>query len=453
MKHFSEQFNKQSKSVSLQAVEREMLRSKVVSYMEYHPLPATAQKVKKSIPSPFGDTFKVVQIPTGLILRWSAAFSVLLLVVIPVLAEQAVPGDSLYAVKVRFNEEVRSSLTLDQHAKVEWETKRLNRRIAEARQLASEGKLTPEVEVQMVAAVREHTQNVQKEIDTLRTSDADGATLASIELNTTLEAQSASLQEEGKTTLATAVSDAVSTTNSNQLLVDVLNETISKQDDQPDATIPSYDKIMARIEQNTTRSYELLNSIKFTDKDPLKTSLDRRLQDVNHSIEDANNIKSKDEAAASKELIDALERTQKLIVFMSAIDANRSVDLESVVPVILTTDEKQQLAMQLSAEIGQKIETIEALRPKLSASVAGKVDAAVVAAKKKQEEIKADTSKVINRDVAKDTFALLDDALGVIAASGISTTVPATPTIPDTKNASSTSPTSTTTPVKVETPE
>ncbi len=449
MKHFSEQFHKQSKSVSLQAVECEMLRSKVVSYMEYHPLPAVVPKAKKSISSPFGDAFRVVPIPTALIFRWSAVFSVLLLIVIPVLAERSIPGDSLYAVKVRFNEEVRSSLTLDQHAKVEWETKRLNRRIAEARQLASEGKLTPQVEAQVVAAVREHTQNVQKEIDTLRTSDADGATLASIELNTTLEAQSASLQEEGKASLATVATEP--TPNSNQLLVDVLNETISKQDGKTDVTIPSYDKIMARIEQNTTRSYELLNTIKFVENDSLKTGLDRRLQDVNHSIEDANSIKSKDEAAASRELIDALERTQKLIVFMSAIDANRAVDLESVVPVILTADEKQQLATQLSAQIGQKIETLQSLHSKLSPSVAGKVDAAITAAKKKQEEMKADAAKVVNHDVAKDTLTLLDDALAVVAASGVSITAPATPGI---KTASSTV-TGTTTPAKTktETPE
>jgi Domain of unknown function (DUF5667) len=452
MKHFSEQFHKQSKSVSLQTIERDALRARVVSYMEYHPLPSVAAKATKSVPSPFGDAFKVVSFPTSLVFRWSAAFSVLVLIVIPLLAEQSVPGDNLYAVKVRFNEEVRSSLTLDQHAKVEWETKRLNRRIAEARQLASEGKLTPEVEAQVVAAVREHTQNVQKEIDTLRTSDADGATLASIELNTTLEAQSASLLEEGKTTLAAAVTDAEVSTNSNQLLVDVLNETISKQDGQPDATIPSYDKIMARIEQNTTRSYELLSSIKFVDNDPLKAALDRRLQDVNHSIEDANTIKPNDEAAASRELIDALERTQKLIVFMSAIEVNRGVDLESVVPVILTAEEKQQLAAQLNVELGQKIETLETVHPKLSVGVASKVDVAIAAAKKKQEELKADTTKVTSREVAKDTFALLDDAVAVVVASGVSVTAPTTAADVATKNASST-PTGTTTPTKVETPE
>ncbi len=424
MKRFSEQFHTKAQSVKLQAVERDTLKARLVSYMEYHPMPVSTpvpRKFAASQPLPFADTFKVLQIPTASIFRWSAAFSVLLLIMIPVLAEKTVPGDNLYAVKVRFNEEVRSSLTLDQHAKVEWETKRLNRRIAEARQLASEGKLTPEVEVQVVAAVREHTENVQKEIETLRVSDADGATLASIELNTTLELQSTSLQEEGKTTLAAAVSDAQSATMSTQLLVDVLNETISKQDDQPDAAIPSYDKIMARIEQNNTRSHELLTSIKFNDADPLKSGIDRRLQDVNRSIEQANALRSQDEVTASQLLINTLERTQKLIVLMSDIDVNRNVDLELVVPIILTVQEQDEHIAQLNIEINRRVEVLEALRPQMSVALADKVGFSITAAKQKQEEVKSDRSKITNHDFAKNTLTLLDDALGVVKAAGIDT--------------------------------
>lgn len=432
MKRFSEQFHTKAETVKLQSVEREALRARVVSYMEYHPLPVESQKTKKGTaqPSPFVEAFKVVPVPAGMILRWSAVFSVLLLMIIPVLAEQTVPGDNLYAVKVRFNEEVRSSLTLEQHAKVEWEAKRLNRRIAEARQLASEGRLTPEIEVDVVAAVREHTENVQKEIDTLRSSDADGATIASIELNTTLELQSDSLQEEGKTALAAAVSDAQSSTNSTQLLVDVLNETISKHEDKPDDAVPAYDKIMARIEQNTTRSYELLNSIKFVENDSLKNGIDRRLQDVSRSIEAANALNAQDGVAASQELIATLERTQKLIVFMSDIEVNRGVDLESVVPVILTTEEKEQLLAQLNIEINQKIENLQALYPQMSVALAEKVEFSVTEARKKQEEMKADVQKVTSREIAQGTFTLLDDALGVVSASGIDVSV-VTPIIPD----------------------
>ena len=439
MKRFSEQFHKKSESVTLQPVERAELRSRVVSYMEYHPMAAATPVVKKRsfIRSPYGnEAFKTVPIPTAMILRWSVALSALILIIIPVLAEQTLPGDNLYAVKVRFNEELRSTLTFDQRDKITWETERLNRRIAEARLLASEGKLTDEVSAQVVASVREHTDNVQQEINTLRETDADGATFATIELSTTLELQSESLQQEGNTVLASAVADAsVSNTTSTQALVDVLNESISKQDAQTDdAAVPGYDKIMARVEQNTTRSYELLTSAKFSDNDPLKAAIDRRLQDVSRSIEEANGLRSEDETGASKKLIGTLERTQKLIVFMSDIKVNRGVDLETVVPAILTNEEKEQQLAQVNIEINHKIEILETLHPKLNAATAAKVDFSIQNAKQKQTEIKADKDKLTNHDFVKDTMALLDDALKVIAASGVSLTV--ADTLPTDNNSS-----------------
>jgi Domain of unknown function (DUF5667) len=236
MKRFTQQFHKQSESVKIQAAEKRELRERVVSYMEYHPMPASlAQSVRpvKSLSiSPYG----MVQIPFSIVFKWSAVATVFLLVVLPVMAERSVPGDNLYAVKVRFSEEVRSTLTLTSYAKVEWETERINRRVAEARLLASEGRLTSEVEVEIAAAVKEHTEMVQHEIDELRESDVDQATLASIELSTTLELQSASLQDDGNATLALAISD-VASGNSTQLVVDVINESLSANESQVESLL------------------------------------------------------------------------------------------------------------------------------------------------------------------------------------------------------------------------
>ena len=47
MKRFSEQLYKKSTSVKLQAAEKRELRERLVSYMEYHPLPAE-MKTKKA---------------------------------------------------------------------------------------------------------------------------------------------------------------------------------------------------------------------------------------------------------------------------------------------------------------------------------------------------------------------------------------------------------------------
>ncbi|MEZ4200705.1 MAG: hypothetical protein R3B69_03975 [Candidatus Paceibacterota bacterium] len=101
-----------------------------------------------------------------------------------------------YPVKVGFNEEVRSTLALSPYQKVEWETTRLERRIAEARLLASEGKLTPEVEAEMAEAVKAHNDAAQKEIASIRATDSEEAALASIALSSALTVQSESLESQ-----------------------------------------------------------------------------------------------------------------------------------------------------------------------------------------------------------------------------------------------------------------
>ena len=432
MKRFSEQFHKAAQSVSMQASEREALKARVISYIEYHPVTAA----QKATPSPYVESFKVVPLPRLWFTRWSAVVAVFFIMVIPVLAEQSVPGESLYAVKVRFNEEVRSTLTFNQQEKVEWETERLNRRIADARLLASKGELTEEVQAEVAAALREHTETVKEEIAELREDDVDGATFASIELTTTLELQSASLQQDDTVAMATDSSTDASPT---QKLVDVLNETLSQQDQADTSSIPSYDKIVARIEQNTTRSYELFNSIAFAEGDPINAGLDRRLQDISRSIDEANTLRPQDEAAASQLLIATLERTQKLIVYMSDVDVNRAVALDTVVPVILTPEERTSQLALLDTEINRKVEILETVHSQLNTEVAEKVDYSIRVAKENQDEVHATSMNLDAAEYAKDTVALLDDAIKVVEASGVSTAATASTSTATTATSTATS--------------
>ncbi len=424
MKRFSEQLHTKATTVKLQAAERRELRARVVSYMEYHPLPASmaptaARSAKKMLSIP---GYEMVQIPFSIVFKWSAAAAVFLLVVVPVLAERSVPGDNLYAVKVRFNEELRSSLTLTSYAKVEWETERINRRIAEARLLANEGKLTNEVEAEIAAAVKEHTEIVQHEIDEMRENDVDQATLASIQLSTTLELQSASLQEEGNTTLAIAMND-VAAGNPAQMVVDVINESLSANESQVEsAGIPAYDKIMARVEINTTRAYELLNSLPMAPEDQLRKDLSRRIDDANRSIEKAMSMRGENEAVASEYLVDVLQRTQKLVVYMSDIEANRAIALETVVPMVLTEDEQKQELAMVSAEIYRKQEILKTVTPKLSAAIAEKVAYSLQIAANNEALIASSTDVAGSLNVAKQSDALLADSLTLVKNAGIDIT-------------------------------
>ncbi len=450
MKRFSEQFNKKSLTVSLRSSERDALRERVFSYMEYHPLPIekTASVQKRSVGTsdeavPVLSYFKL---PSSLFVKAASAFAVVVLIAVPAAAEQSVPGDGLYAIKVQFNEELRGTLAFSPYQKIEWETERLNRRISEARLLASEGKLTEEVGAEIAAAVKEHTESVQSEIAVLREEDAEEAALASIELATTLEAQSAALQEHGS--LAMAVVEESS--DPAQQVADVLSESLSEQQSEVESLeLPSFDKVMARLEQQTTRAYEIQQSLALREDAQLHKDITRRLEDVGRSVSSAQATKESNQDVALETLIQALGRTQKLIVYMNDIEGNAAIALETVVPMILTEAEEAEKLAMLTNEIGRKSEILNAVLPQLPPPAAEKVSYAVEAAR---ADATMATEAVATAPLAQaeSKLAVLDDAFKIVAAEGVDVTKVATEPVVATDAASSTPETATTTPTEVE---
>jgi hypothetical protein len=426
MKRFSEQFYTKAQSVKLQAVERDELRVRIVSYMEYHPIEGVA---KVSTPKQVDEgQFQYVRFPFTAAAKWSMAVAAFVLVTVPVLAERSVPGETLFAVKVRFNEELISTLKLTPYEKVEWETERLNRRIAEARLLATEGKLTEEVEAEIVAAVQEHTESAEAGIEALRADDVDQATLASLELNTTLQMQSEALQGEEAATMVLAMVDESALADSSTVkLAEVLSESLSKQEAEADiANLPAYEKIMARVEINTTRAYELLKSQEAAIDQKQQQDVTRRLEDVNRTIERANGMRGQNDDVASEILLEALQRTMKIIVFMS--DTGAHSDIETVVPVEYTEDEYKQQLVALNEDVSRKIEMITILNPQVSAAASEKALYAIAIAKSNEAIIASSTEAASAVKLVSESVAVLEDALRIFEGEGVGAhTLPAVP--------------------------
>lgn len=436
MKRFSEQFHTKAQSVKLQAVERAELRNRVLSYMEYHPL-SSAQKIGEGKLQD-GTQFSYFRMPFSVsnVFRLSALTALLVLVVIPVLAEKTVPGDTLYAVKVRFNEEVISTLKLSPYEKVEWETERLNRRIAEAKLLANEGKLTDEVEAEIVAAVQEHTESVEESIEELREDDADQAALASIELSSTLQMQSDSLQSESESPVAMlAMKISPESANKTQKIADALNASISKQESGSDAAlILPYEKIMARVEINTTRAYELLNA-KSNSDDKRYADVTRRLEDIGRTIEQANALHDQNDPLATQTLLDALQRSKKIIVFMS--DGTSVSDIDTIVPIQYTEDEYKEQLGSLNLEVARKIEIVKTLQGQASESASQKASYALEIASGNLSN-STTTDPMTGVKIAKESLTVLDDTLRIFEAEGVQMNVAPQPVIEEPETASTT---------------
>jgi len=411
MKQFSQQFHKKATtSVRLDSAEQRELRERVLSYMEYHPLSAGVRATQREqIVS--NESFVRLQIPFAGMFRTSMVVAVLAVLVVPFIAERSVPGDALYAVKVQFNEEVRSTLTFDSYQKVEWETERLNRRIAEARLLASEGRLTDQVEQEVAEAVRVHAENAKREIEVLRAEDADDAEIATIALNTTLEVQSAALRSE-----RTDENGEVTTDSAENLIANSIDASRDGVEQTEEVVLPAYEKLMARVEQNTTRIYELRDALQAVASEEELADVNRRLADLDRLVAEAMQSAEGDEEQARKQLVEVLQRTQKLIVFMTELEVAKTVDIDTIVPVVLTDEEKRDEMSRLTNEIAQKQEQIGILLERAdNAALEEKVRQTQADIAARQETLASSTEDFAAfTTLASETLVLAGDTLSLL---------------------------------------
>ncbi|MFZ2189600.1 MAG: DUF5667 domain-containing protein [Candidatus Magasanikiibacteriota bacterium] len=85
-----------------------------------------------------------------------------------VAAENTLPGDWLYPVKVSINEEVREALSISPEAKVAWENRRAERRLEEVEKLSSEGKLTTSTSAMLANKFEEFSKKADERLQKLQ---------------------------------------------------------------------------------------------------------------------------------------------------------------------------------------------------------------------------------------------------------------------------------------------
>ena len=364
---------------------------RLVSYMEYHPLPASMKTVKPVTGlTPADSAVRMTNLNNWKFWQWSGVATVVLLIVVPYVAEKSVPGDMLYAVKVNFNEEVRSSLALNSYDKVAWETERLNRRIAEARLLASEGKMTEELENTVAEAVRVHSENAKKEIEELKQTDEGEATLASIQLDTTIALQSSALRSDVQTSpadsvMAVRIADVLAATQGNSTSVSAL---------------PSRERLVGRVEAETTRAHELLNSIAGHATEAERSDIKRRLEDIGRKTEAALQTFESSETEAQKQMLEVLKNTQKLIVFMTNINVRSSLTVDQVVPVTLTKEERVEAVKK---QVNDTANLIDRTKAALTATASVEVEEKV---KKTLDESETELKENIIPSLENNDFDL-----------------------------------------------
>jgi DNA-binding protein YbaB len=422
MKSFDTDIKKYTEKTRLKASERRELRERVFAYMEYHPLPKQSVDVRaitEGIPSESFLTFHF----SHLYMRVAGGVFALVLIIAPFFAEQSTPGDVLYFIKTGVNETIQGQLANSPYEKIEFETKLMERRITEARVLASEGKLTDEVKQQITDTVKEHTTAVQAGLAELRTQDAEGAAIAEISFNASLEVQSAMLGSD------TAIEDESLVDSIMVVMNDAREEVVQSQVENT----ASYDSLIAQVERETTRAYELFVTIKESATEEEISDIDRRLSDINRLTEEAKQAHEVHPEAATGDLAATLGLIQKLVAFMSDIDVRETVALADLVPVMLS-DAERSSTVQSEIEVlnGLKIEITERLTTLDEPGVEEKVSEALVHIDTLilQAGVALDTNEIVHAETSiAEARALMTD-IDILTQQEQTETLPPTEVVP-----------------------
>ncbi len=187
MNKLEEQFNKATRHITLSDQEKSDMRDAVVSYMEYMPIRnKTTLKVPRSFSTPF------------LRMRhFSGALMVAILVMtssfgVSFAADEALPGDLLYGVKVNINEEIKT-VFLSEDELISWEKERAERRLEEASRLMSEGRLDDKKREKVSKLFEEHTKAIVEHVLESEKTDPVLAAEVTSEFKDSLDAHEAVL--------------------------------------------------------------------------------------------------------------------------------------------------------------------------------------------------------------------------------------------------------------------
>ncbi|MEN9582728.1 MAG: hypothetical protein RL641_682 [Candidatus Parcubacteria bacterium] len=126
---------KQLKSIQMTHEEKDRMRIVLVSLSKKPSLSDYRMPIKSPVSSwTFAINFKTVGTAALVLILASTGVSFA--------AENTLPGDLLFPVKVNVNEEVRGALTISSEAKMDWEKERVVRRVVETERLLKTNKFT-----------------------------------------------------------------------------------------------------------------------------------------------------------------------------------------------------------------------------------------------------------------------------------------------------------------------
>jgi hypothetical protein len=159
MNDFFEQLNKAKAGINLPASQKAGLRHKLTAYMDMHPLPTKAS-ASHGWSNNFRKTLQIAGVSLAVVLVVGGGTTAL--------ANNALPGDALYQVKINVTEQVAAAFKFNDEARADFEIDLAARRVEEANQLQAKGELNAETEQQLAVSFEKHASQVESRIGKLK---------------------------------------------------------------------------------------------------------------------------------------------------------------------------------------------------------------------------------------------------------------------------------------------
>ncbi|MFN4181118.1 MAG: hypothetical protein ACK4FA_00270 [Candidatus Paceibacteria bacterium] len=195
MKNVWDKIIAEAKQVSLENEERDLLLSQIKAHIASHPVHIPKKDI---IESSYAYRFRLA-------LSWhEKRFVPLAVILILVLfggtsfaANYALPGETLYSMKVNVNEQVESWMALSPNANARFEAVKAERRLKEAEKLTvKKKKITPKAKAQIKENFAKNAQNVKKIVAEIEASgDTTQAAEVKAEFENKLEAHAVVLSK------------------------------------------------------------------------------------------------------------------------------------------------------------------------------------------------------------------------------------------------------------------
>ena len=160
MENIIKKIKNSAKHTRLSASEKAEIKSVLVRHMKLNPVDSTVLSAR-GIPTPF---FNINNFRNKKGISILVIGSLLMGGTVSFAAENTVPGDVLFPVKVHVNENVRGAVAVTPKAKAEWEVRLVERRLEEVEKIAILPNVLPEIQQLAEENLSRYTKHVENRI-------------------------------------------------------------------------------------------------------------------------------------------------------------------------------------------------------------------------------------------------------------------------------------------------